>query len=342
MSYRYLGNKTRLSEWIVGEIARYIAPGATVADPMCGTAAISAALAESRYNVIASDALEFPVTHARVRLLAKSEPEFRALGGYRRALRYLERLDPVEGYFYREFGAGGCPTERQTPRLYFSARNAGKIDAARTEVKRLHCEGLITDLEHSVLLHNLILGVNRVANISGTYGYFRSTLSQAALREFSLDPIEFVNTPGHHQVLKGNVEQLAPELEVDAVYLDPPYTKRQYAGNYHILETIALEDEPIAVGDGGLRPWKDQASSFCYKRHAANAFRETLQGLKTDHVFVSYSEDGQVSEDELQKVLEEFGAVQKLEFAYQRYRSNGKVKDGDVREHLYHLEVYGQ
>lgn len=340
MSYRYLGNKTRLAGWIVGEIGRVLEPGATIADPMCGTASISAALAEANYNVLASDALTFPVIHARVRLLVKKEPAFHALGGYREALHYLENLAPREGYFHKEFGAGGVPSQRSEPRLYFSAENAGKIDAIREEIRRLYVGGEISDLEHNVLLHNLILGVNRVANISGTYGYFRSSLSSGARRPLVLEPIEFVDTPGSHQVAQGDVEELAPRLKADAVYLDPPYTKRQYAGNYHILETIAREDAPDAVGDGGLRPWQDQASNFCYKRYAGDAFRQTISGLQTDHVFVSYSEDGQVSEDELQSILEEYGSVSKIQCSYPRYRSNSKVKDGEVSEHLYHLEVH--
>ena len=100
-------------------------------------------------------------------------------------------------------------------------------------------------------------------------------------------------------MLQGPVEELAPTLKTDAVYLDPPYTKRQYAGNYHVLETLACEDEPVAAGDGGLRPWTDQASDFCYRRSAGQAFRETLKRLDVPHVFISYSEDGQVGEDEL-------------------------------------------
>ena len=40
----------------------------------------------------------------------------------------------------------------------------------------------------------------------------------------------------------------------DTVYLDPPYTKRQYAAYYHILETISLGDEPIVEGICGIRP----------------------------------------------------------------------------------------
>ena len=47
MSYRYLGNKTRLADWIVGEIARVLPAGSSIADPMCGTASVSIALARA-------------------------------------------------------------------------------------------------------------------------------------------------------------------------------------------------------------------------------------------------------------------------------------------------------
>ena len=42
----------------------------------------------------------------------------------------------------------------------------------------------------------------------------------------------------------------------DTVYLDPPYTKRQYAAYYHVLETLAYGDEPEVSGVTGLRPWE--------------------------------------------------------------------------------------
>lgn len=53
-----------------------------------------------------------------------------------------------------------------------------------------------------------------------------------------------------------------PNAAHDLVYLDPPYTKRQYASYYHILETVALGDEPEVKGVAGLRPWKNLASDF--------------------------------------------------------------------------------
>lgn len=340
MSYRYLGNKTRLAEWIVGEIVRVLPTGSSIADPMCGTASISIALARAGYSVTAADALTFPVIHARTRLLAKRVPAFKALGGYAEALNWLCSAAPVEGYFFREFGAAGAPANGRAPRLYFSATNAAHIDGIRHNIRELAASGAIDDVEHSVLLHHLILATNKVANISGTYGYFRRNLAGPSLKPIQFDPIEFECTQGDHSVLQCPVEEFAPSIRTDAVYLDPPYTKRQYAGNYHILETIACEDEPVAAGDGGLRPWAEQASDFCYRRSAGQAFRETLKRLDVPHVFISYSEDGQVAEDELLSILNDFGKVTVHQQSHVRYRSNDRVRNGSVIERLYHIEAF--
>lgn len=340
MSYRYLGNKTRLTDWIVGEIARVLPPGSSIADPMCGTASVSLALARAGYSVTAADALTFPVIHARTRLLAKQPPAFKAFGGYDKALEWMRSAVPVEGYFFHEFGEAGRPANGRAPRLYFSAANAAHIDGIRDGIRKMSRSGAITEVEHSVLLHHLILATNKVANISGTYGYFLRKLSRPALQPLTFAPIEFECTPGQHVVLQGAVEDHASTLRVDGVYLDPPYTKRQYAGNYHVLETLAREDEPVAAGDGGLRPWMDQASDFCYRRSAGQAFRETLERLKVPHVFISYSEDGQVQEDELLSILGDFGKVTLHEQPHVRYRSNDRVKDGSVLERLYHIETF--
>lgn len=339
MAFRYLGNKTKLADWIVSVISQQLPAGASVADPMCGTASVSLALAQAGFSVTAADALRFPVIHAQARLLAKEPPRFEALGGYESALAWMNQVDPVEGYFFKEFGEAGHPANGRAARLYFSAENAARIDGIRFGVRALAQEGALTELEHSVLLHHLILATNQVANISGTYGYFHRTLMRTALQPLRVEPIDFEWTPGSHLVLHGDVESLASSFDTDAVYLDPPYTKRQYAGNYHVLETLAQEDEPVAAGDGGLRPWTEQASAFCYRRSAGRAFRDTLAKLRVPHIFVSYSEDGQVPGAELAAILSDFGKVTLHEQPHPRYRSSDRVRRGPVLERLYHVEV---
>ena len=139
--------------------------------------------------------------------------------------------------------------------------------------------------------------------------------------------------------MQGPIESTASQLNADAVYLDPPYTKRQYAGNYHILETIAREDEPEAMGDGGLRPWKDDASAFCYRKSAGKALDEVMSNLDVADVFLSYSDDGQMCHEEILEILAPYGEIQLHQRKYTRYRSNGRARSDYIYEKLYHVRM---
>ncbi len=339
MAYRYLGNKTRLLDWLTDTIAEYVPYGATIADPMCGTAAVSEALAQRGYSVAASDFLSFPVLHAKARLLFNEAPAFAGLGGYDGALHHLNSLTPMPGYFHREFSPAGSPANGGTPRAYFTADNGMRIDAVRAEIKRLLAVDKVTTGEHDLLLHDLALAVNDVANITGTYGYFRAIWNEQSLVPLRLARGEFEPTSGDHEVMQADAADALSIFTGEAVYLDPPYTKRQYSGNYHVLETIAMGDEPIANGAGGLRDWRHQASDFCYRRKAPGAFRQVLSAAtNARHFFISYSEDGQVPQDELHAILGEYGRVERFDLEISRFKSNRRVAGGGVTEHLYHVE----
>jgi len=338
MSYRYLGNKTRLAGWITDVISSRLAGGATIADPMCGTASVSRALADGGFTVHAADELLFPTLHARARLLYVGGLSFAPIAAsYADALAHLNSLPGVPGFFHREYGADGRPDNGTKPRLYFTGANAARIDAIQARLHAWESEGLSRQAV-DLLRHDLVLACNRVANIAGTYGYFRATFSAA-----SLAPLRLVETdpapadPGH-RVRRGRLESIAQEIDADACYLDPPYTKRQYAGNYHIPETLARGDEPEPVGMGGLRDWKPEYSAFCSKRMVRDALHESLKRLEVPLIFMSYSSDGLVPRDELRDLLEEHGRVTLDDLPLARYRSNGRVSPGDVVETLYTID----
>ncbi len=337
MGYRYLGNKAWLAPKIVEAAQRLLPEGGRVADPMCGTASVAAAFATAGFSVVAGDQLTFPVLHAQARLLLGEPPPFRGLGmPYPAVLDQLNRSVAVDGLFTREYGAGGRPANGRAARRYFTDGNARRIDGIRAAIASWWAAGALTGLERSLLLHDLILAVNDVANIAGTYGYFRSRWSPRARQPLLLAPSTFHPTVGSHEVRQGRVEEVADTLDVDLVYLDPPYTKRQYAGNYHILETLAIGDDPDPVGDGGLRDWYPQSSDFCSKRLVREAFHEVLKRLDVPHVLVSYSEDGQLDVDSLEELLHEHGDFTRHDFVTKRFRSNGG-STRPVVEYLYHV-----
>src|SRR5487761_510706 len=125
MSYRYIGNKTRLAPQILKTIRDLVPRGAVVADLMCGTGSIAEALRAENYRVIASDLMTYALHHARIRLLLDKPPSFHklALGSYADVLDYLRSLPPRNGLFVREYSPAGIPEAGCAPRMYFTSEN---------------------------------------------------------------------------------------------------------------------------------------------------------------------------------------------------------------------------
>lgn len=342
MAYRYIGNKTTLMPHLLEAVGRRVPPGSHVADLMCGTASVAEALRVAGYTVLASDLMTYAVHHARVRLLLDRAPRFSKLdkGGYPAVLRELQHLDRTAGLFVREYSEGGSPAAGCAPRKYFTAANAAHIDAIRVRLAEWENDGLLTTREASLLRHDLIMAVNDVANIAGTYGHFRSTWSSNALRALKLSPTRFVRGPStKHTVHQGSAEDIAQVVTADLCYIDPPYMKRQYAANYHIIETLARGDEPDAIGVSGLRDWWDQWSAFCSKRQIGDAFSTILGKMECPRFLISYSEDGLVPVDSLKSLFNTFGTVEVTSIPNKRFRSNDSALGATVTEYVIYVEV---
>ena len=322
----------------------------TVADIMAGTGSVSLEYRKRGYRVVASDMMTYSYHHLNVNLLIDRASDFNGLivanevpldtdGAYASVLRYLNNLKPRESFFYKEFSPAGNPSSGCEPRKYFSSYNAGKIDAIREKINEWKNKQCITPLEESLLKHTLIMAVNEIANISGTYGYFLADFKKNSLDNMELKPVELYpeNATGH-QVLLGFAEEIANRITANLCYIDPPYMKRQYAANYHILETIARGDFPEAIGKSGLRDWWGQHSKLCTKTRGIQSFEKIIGDMNCDKFLVSYSEDGLFKLDELEECLKKFGHVEVLKIDYNRFRSNNSKLPKNLKEYLISIE----
>lgn len=356
MGFRYIGSKDRLADVIISEINSLDINVKRVIDLMAGTGLLSRALRTAGYKVTAVDVMTYSFHHLNVFLHFDTEPSFSKVSlndnsgyegqqslfagsKYQELLEHLNHLTPQYGYFFTEFSPEGNPRNTTRPRKYFTAENAGKIDAIRDEIRNLRETKQLTELEHSLLIHDLIMASNDVANIAGTYGHYLSKIIERAKEPIVLKPTTFIpsgNASGH-KIYRAYAEDVAALLDGDVCYIDPPYIKRQYAANYHVLETLAREDCPEAIGESGLRPWRDQYSNFCSKVKIRGSFDKILTSVKSEHFLISYSEDGLVPIDELMSFLGEYGAVRLKSIKYKRFKSNEGNKGGSLDEFLIHL-----
>jgi adenine-specific DNA-methyltransferase len=117
----------------------------------------------------------------------------------------------------------------------------------------------------------------------------------------------------------------------DLCYVDPPYNQHQYGSNYHLLNTIALWDDPpidnMLDETGGLcrragiRPdWKKTRSGFCSAVKAREEFAALMEASEGRLMAVSYSTDGLVPVEELFALFERYGRTSIFTSDYTVYR----------------------
>lgn len=337
VAFRYIGSKARVVDAIMSHLGQ--PNGGTFVDAFCGTGAVAEAAARVGWPVRVNDHLSSAVTMAGARLIPTHQVSFGALGGYRGAHAALNRAPARQGFIWREYSPASV-AHAGLERRYFTEANAQRIDGIRAVIREWKDGSRITEVEERLLLADLLGAANRVANTAGTYGCFLSKWQRQSLDALVLVPRTLPDRRPPVALSVGDARDVACATE-DVVYLDPPYTKRQYAAYYHILETIALGDEPEVEGVCGIRPWRHIASDYCYRSRAVRALSVLVTGLPARRILLSYSTEGHVPLDELATALAPAGQVTTHPLMnVGRYRPNQAASDAasDVGEVIIAVE----
>ena len=322
MGIRYLGSKRRVLDALVPLIGEPRAPDGRFVDAFAGTGAVASAAADLGWAVHINDHLRSATLMSRARMLSDSDVTYMALSSYKHAITYLNRVSPIKGFMWREYSPASVD-HAPRPRQYFTERNAAHLDGIRYHIRRWREANTISREEEALLLADLIEAASSVANTAGTFGCFLSRWSPSALKPLRLRERALREKPVPFTASEADVFSVVTRPH-DTVYLDPPYTKRQYAAYYHILETLAFGDEPIVSGVTGLRPWRDKASVFAYKRRAFSALLRLTKRIQATRILISYSDDGHINLTRLIEALRVDGTVEVHELGeLSRYSSNG-------------------
>ncbi len=307
----------------------------TFVDPFCGSGAVSHAAADNGWRIVANDHLVSSSIVTTAFLMSEGNVEFKELEGYQNSVSLLDDCQPLEGAVFNEYSPSGRSYSGHT-RKYFTETNASKIDGIREKIREWKNSGVISSSEETLLIADLLVSANAVANIAGTYGCFMKEFLPSSMYEIKISPRKLRTKKVLFSVSSKDVNDVCDD-EKNTLYLDPPYTKRQYAAYYHVLETIAVGDYPNVDGVTGLRPWKDKSSDFCHKKKALDAFKNVLDGKNSRRIFISYNSDGHLPIEQIADLAHNYGNVQIHNITdLPRYSSNGAKpgKDKSVVEFL--------
>ncbi len=333
---RYLGNK----ESILPEIRELLESKGllqsqyTFFDAFCGSGSVSDYF-KSDYKIVINDNLTWAVTYTKGRVCAPT-CTFEKLGFD--PFTYLNGNENCQhGFMYNNY----APTRSQ--RMYFTPENAGRIDYFRHQIEEWKNEDKITDNEYSYLLACLIESVSDVSNTAGVYGAFLKKWDSRATKKITFNSVDFrKELCSSVQTYNAKIEDIIGTVDCDILYLDPPYTQNQYGTQYHLLETLVLDDNPSISKVTGSRSTAPMRSDWSKEFKANIMFDRILSKTKAKYVVLSYNNDGFMSKEYIEAAMKRYGKPETFvckKIAYKKYQNWKSQNENPHFEYLFFVEL---
>ena len=298
---KYIGSKRTLVPLIRAVAAEL--PVRTACDLFAGTTRVGQALRALGLEVLSNDLASYSEVLGLAYVAAGRSVDRERLAV---VLGELQALPGREGYFTEAF----CRRTR-----YLQPHNGRRIDAIRDAIDGYELD----EVERGLLLTSLLEAADRVDSTTGLQMAYLKSWSERSYGELELRlPLPVVGPPG--TVLRRDANELARTLDVDLVYLDPPYNHHSYFSNYHVWETLVRWDAPEQYGVAGKRvDCRERKSRYNSRRQAPAALAELLEELRAPWLVVSFNDEGFHEPAGVEELLASHGYVARIDVDAKRY-----------------------
>jgi adenine-specific DNA-methyltransferase len=244
-------------------------------------------------------------------------------------LEALQGVTPIDGYF----------TETYARRSrFFTVENAMKIDGIREAIDvwpEFHSRDSESVTNGTPLLRAaaLVALMEAADRVDSTVGLQMAYLKQYAKRAYDPLTLRMPDTtptcidrdgqPIRCRARRSDVFSVVQKQKYDIIYFDPPYNQHSYLGNYHIWETLALNDKPEVYGVACKRlDTKEHKSDFNSKVKGPPTLKRLIEEAsgQTQDLVLSYSSDAFVPAEEIRDWLQgNFQGVVLLQVPHKRH-----------------------
>lgn len=339
---RFIGSKINLLEnikQVVDENCDGI--NEVFCDIFSGTGAVSRYF-KPYYQIISNDILYFSHILTAATIENNAEPSFDRLKnkGIDDVFAYLES-SPIEQSLVNGFVTEEYSPKGNAGRMYLTEDNAERIDFIRLTIENWKTKKWIDAYEYKYLLACLIEGVPFVSNTTGTYGAYLKKWDRRAFKHFELYKLAVCDNSRRNICYNEDANELIKKISGDILYIDPPYNDRQYLPNYHVLETIAKYDSPELKGITGVRPYLNEKSAYCIKAKVKSSFEDLIKNADFRHVVISYSDDGLLSIEELEEILNKYcisDSIKRYTIPYARYKAKLDQEKKEHNEYIFYAK----
>jgi len=317
---KYAGSKLRLLPHILRLVNK--ARPKTVLDGFSGTTRVSQMLAQTGHRVVANDISVWSRIFGTCFLLNRhSERHYQPL------IDHLNALPGKDGWFTELYGGepgGGSSMGRDHLKKPWQKHNTRRLDAIREEIERLSP----SENEKAVLLTSLIFALDEVDSTLGHFASYLNRWSPRSYNKLQLEVPRLIAPTEAHAVHQGDVFDVAPRVEADLAYFDPPYgssnekmppSRVRYAAYYHLWTSICLYDKPAVFGKARRRAdSSDTVAGSVFEDFRKNeggrfvvveAIERLLKTTRAGQIILSYSSGGRATAEELNDVITSCGRL---------------------------------
>jgi adenine-specific DNA-methyltransferase len=246
---------------------------------------------------------------------------------YQPQIDHLNALPGKDGWFTEFYGGqpgSGSSVGEDHLKKPWQKHNTRRLDAIREEIERLSP----SEHEKAVLLTSLIFALDEVDSTLGHFASYLNHWSPRSYNELHLEVPRLIPQTEPHAVHQGDIFDLAPKVEADLAYFDPPYGSRnekmppsrvRYAAYYHLWTSICLYDKPAVFGKARRRAdTSDTVAGSIFEDFRKNdsgrfvvveAIERLLKTTRARHILLSYSSGGRATADELNEVIAPSGRL---------------------------------
>lgn len=320
---RYIGNKYKLIDWIFSIIQKEC-KGETFADIFAGTGVISAVAARHYKKIIMNDFLYSNNVIYRA-FFGGGNWDKEKIDNIIKTYNNICSEDLEDNYFSENFGG-----------KFFSKNSAKKIGFIRGNIEENKVK--LTKREYCILLTSLIYTADKIANTVGHYdAYFKK---EHITDIFFMKPIDTIEAK-EICIFQEDTNSLVKKIKSDIVYIDPPYSSRQYSRFYHVLETLTKWDKPKLHGVA-LKPDPENMSDYC-RNNAKDKFAELIRDINAKYLVVSYnntyesksnSSRNKITLQQIEDILKKKGETKVFEKDYRHFNA-GNTDFNNHKEYLF-------
>ncbi len=322
---RYLGNKYKLLPFITSVVSNECNGIQSIADIFAGTGAVSSAFTD---KIIITNDLMYSNYICNFAWFGNEAYNPQTIIDY---IVYYNSLCDIEDNYMTDNFAN----------TYFSRDDCAKIGYIREDIEQNYKKKNINQRERALLITSLLYAMDKIAKTCGHYDAYRKGAEFDKTLELFAPTAEINNNPDN-QCYNMDANELVKSINVDLVYIDPPYNSRQYCDAYHLLENVARWEKPEVFGVARKMDRSSMKSKYC-TRSATQAFESLIKDINAKYILLSYNNmaekgndrsNAKISDDDIMRILKSKGSIKVFSESYKPF-TTGKSDIAENEERLF-------